>query len=82
MTTLRKLKIAYDNGLRRFLSKYCSASEMFVCVFAHWKKCQENIYLVSDQFSNNLYAAYIIPRSLACSIWTWRSSTLDNRILF
>ena len=52
VTSMKKLKIAYNNGLRRLLifPKYNSASEMFVNLkkfFRHLLvSCYENLYLV------------------------------------
>ena len=49
VTAMRKLKIAYNNGLRRILNlpKYNSASEMFVNLTFHLSMSYyENLYIV------------------------------------
>ena len=49
VTSMKKLKIAYNNGLRRLLNllKYNSASEMFVNLnIPSLMSCYENLYLV------------------------------------
>ena len=49
VTSIKKLKIAYNNGLRRLLNllKYNSASEMFVNLnIPSLMSCYENLYLV------------------------------------
>ena len=52
LTSMKKLKIAYNNGLKRLLNlpKYNSASEMFVNITFHLSmSCYENLYLVLRQ---------------------------------
>ena len=51
VTSMKKLKIAYNNGLRRLLNlpKYNSASEMFVNLNILSMSCYENLHLVLRQ---------------------------------
>ena len=51
VTSMKKLKIAYNNDLRRLLNlpKYNSASEMFVNLNILSMSCYENLHLVLRQ---------------------------------
>ena len=86
VTSMKKLKIVYNNGLRRLLSspKYNSASEMFVNLnipffnellrkFVFGLKTR---IIESDNSLVNGIVTSTIP--LFSSIWTWRSDILDN----
>ena len=86
VTSMKKLKIAYNNGLRRLLNlpKYNSASEMFVnlnipsfnellrkFVFSFKTRIIES----DNSLVNGIVTSTI---SLFSSIWAWWSDILDT----
>jgi len=83
-TAMKRLKIAYNNSLRRLLGipKYCSASEMFVCLNIRSFDEMLRKYVLSFKSriiaSKNSLLICIInsPITLFSSIWAWWSSIL------
>ena len=86
VTSMKKLKIAYNKGLRRLLNmpKYNSASEMFVNLnipsfselLQKFVSSFKTRIIESDNSLVNLFATSTIP--LFSSIWAWWSAILDT----
>ena len=83
-TAMNKLRIAYNNSLRRILNipKRSSASEMFVClnVPSFGEILRKNIYGFKQRLmkSNNKLIISIVNSNvpLYSSIWSWWSDKL------
>ena len=89
VTSMRKLKITYNNGLRRILnlSKYSSASEMFVnlnipsfdellrkIVFSFRSRIQDS----SNSIVNGIVKSSLL---LFSKVWAWWSDIFNTTII-
>ena len=86
VTSMKKLKIAYNNGLRRLLNlpKYNSASEMFVNLnISSFNELLQKFVLSFKtriiESDNSLVNGIVTSTiSLFSSIWAWWSDILDT----
>ena len=86
VTSMKKLKIAYNNGLRRLLNlpKYNSASEMFVNlnILSFNELLRKFVFSSKTRIieSDNSLVNGIVTStiSLFSSIWAWWSDILDT----
>ena len=87
VTSMKKLKIAYNNGLRRLLNlpKYNSASEMFVNLNIPYSNELLRKFVFSFKTriieSDNSLVNGIVTSTitLLSSIWVWWSDILDTQ---
>ena len=83
VTSMKKLKIAYDNGLRRLLNwpKYNSASDMFVNIPSFRELLRKFVFSFKTRIieSDNSLLNGIITIPLFSSIWAWWSDILGTQ---
>ena len=86
VTSMKKLKVAYNNGLRRLLNllKYNSASEMFVNlnILSFGEQLRKPVFSFRTRIinSDNSLVRGIVnsAASLFSKIWAWWSDILNT----